>query len=189
MGQIVAAKAESFQGWVTPPEILELVRAVGPIGLDPCTSSGNPTDAVCGCVGSREALAWYGDDLRLSTNDGLGIDWRAEAHDLEEWGHSTLIYVNPPWKEAARWVAKCAAEAAKGCEIIYLGPAATDAKYFHELILPTAERVCLWRGRVAFLDPRTGKRGDRPTGGVMLAYWGPNGDRFEEVFGPRGAVW
>lgn len=163
MGQVVAARGRSNQGWNTPPWLLELVAQVGPIALDPCPSDGGLWDGL--------TSKWFDPDA--------GADERY------------LVYVNPPWRQAARWVAKCAEEAGRtrGGEVIYVGPASTETKYFHDWIMPTADRVCFLRGRVAFVDPATGEVGKSPPCGVMVVYWGPRGDEFEAVFGPRGWVW
>jgi site-specific DNA-methyltransferase (adenine-specific) len=109
--------------WNTPEEVLELVRKVAPIGLDPCS---NPAST----VNAREN--WYSNGL---TNgwDGVG-----------------LVYVNPPYgRELKQWAEKIAAEADRGVEIIALVPARTDTKWFRQMFF-ACTCVCLWKGRITF---------------------------------------
>ncbi len=164
MPQVVKATGASAQTWVTPEWVLDLVRQIGPIGLDPATSAENPT---------RAATTF------TETEDGLKQAWAGRG----------LVFVNCPWRTTYKWAAKCAAEAAKGSEIVLLAPASTETAWFHDSILPNAERICLLRGRVAFVDSVTGVPGTAPPCGVLLAYFGPNGSRFEDVFGTKGWVW
>lgn len=113
------------QDWRTPANVLELVRKVGPIGLDPCASADNPTGAV-----------------NFLTDAGLSVGW---AHE-----HG-LTYVNPPYGRALPlWTAKMAYEASQGAEVIGLVPARTDTRWWHEDIA-TASVICFWRGRLRFV--------------------------------------
>lgn len=113
--------------WNTPSVVLRALAPLGPIGLDPCS---NPTSIVV----ARTAwiLARDGDSLARS------------------WGGHGLVFVNPPYgDELPRWVAKCAAEAASGVELVMLVPARTDTQWWNLAI----ERgtAALWRGRLVFL--------------------------------------
>jgi hypothetical protein len=152
--------------WNTPEEILSLVRQLGPIGLDPCS---NPTSL----VGAR--VAWS-----LETgDDGLAVPWRQALWP----DYVGLVYVNPPYgREIEPWAAKCAAEAAPGCEIVALLPARTDAGWW-QWHITTARAVCFWRGRLRFL----GAESSAPFPSA-LAYWGARVGRFRAVFGPHGWI-
>ncbi len=172
------------QDWRTPPEFLELVRKVGPIALDPCTSDENPCEAQRICTGRADGL------------DGLAADWRALSYE----GRG-LAYVNPPYGNALPyWSSKISDEGMRGCEVISLTPARTDTGWFRKLT--TADQMCFWKGRIKFfsLNPLTGKweRGawnkkkqiwcpNQPAAfPSLVSYWGPHPDRFREVFGPFG---
>lgn len=110
--------------WQTPDSFLELVRQVGSIGLDPCTTEDNPTGA-----------AHYFDEA----DDGL----------VHTWGDMGLIYVNPPYgREIGPWVARMAEEGSMGEEIVALVPARTDTKWFG--YVTTADEICFLRGRLKF---------------------------------------
>ena len=146
------------QDWQTPPEFLELVRRVGPIALDPCTTDENP----CGATNAFFTAEYT----------GLVPDWRAIAD-------GGLIYCNPPYSDMDAWAAKIADEGMRGCEIISLTPARTDTRWFRRMC--TADQMCFWRGRIKFV----GAKAAAPFPS-LVCYWGPRPDRFKEVFGPFG---
>lgn len=176
------------QDWQTPEWFLDLVRSVGPIALDPCTTVLNPSGA-----------------LKYITQEpgscGLSCDWSRG---------SGLAFINPPYgrhlsgpvdpgKEirvngdlvgtGTGWAERIAQD--KG-EWIALVPTRTDATWWHTL-LHASEACLLWRSptrgsRIQFVDPSTGK----PRGGSTLAssvfYCGMRQWRFEEVFEEHGAM-
>jgi len=116
------------QNWQTPPDLLELVRQVGPIVLDPCTSIDNPT----------KAMVFY-----TEADNGLA----------QPWSKSGLNFCNPPYSDVKIWTKKCVAEWTRGCEVMSLIPARTDTAIFHDWIFQTANAVCFLRGRLKFLEP------------------------------------
>jgi len=110
--------------WNTPEEVLELVRKVAPIGLDPCS---NVTSKV------KASAAWL--------SGGLEVDW----------GGFGLVYVNPPYgRELKQWAFKIIAEQNKGTEIIALVPSRTDTQWF-QMLFEQCDRVCFWKGRITFV--------------------------------------
>lgn len=146
--------------WYTPENVLDLVRTVGPIGLDPCAplDKSNPTGARC---------------VYTSEDNGLVRDWRGCG----------LVYVNSPYGRALpAWTEKIAREAAAGCEIIALLPARTDTRWWQEHVV-TAHALCFWRGRLKF----RGAPAPAPFPSA-IAYFGPRRGRFCDVFSPHGWV-
>jgi site-specific DNA-methyltransferase (adenine-specific) len=69
--------------------------------------------------------------------DGLSIPWKDPT------------FVNPPYSDWPRWVKKGVAENAKGKTIIFLLPARTDTRTFHEYIYHKAE-IRFLKGRLKF---------------------------------------
>ena len=109
--------------WNTPEEVLELVRKVAPIGLDPCS---NVTSKV------KASAAWL--------SGGLEVDWSGFG----------LVYVNPPYgRELNEWSRKIVDESQRGVEIIALVPSRTDTKWFQNMF-NHRNLVCLWKGRITF---------------------------------------
>jgi site-specific DNA-methyltransferase (adenine-specific) len=75
-----------------------------------------------------------------STTDGLSINW------------GKRVYVNPPYGKAIRgWLEKALIELEKETEIVvFLLPANTDVKWFHEIVLPKASEIRFIKGRLKF---------------------------------------
>ena len=85
--------------WCTPEKpILERVRGIAPIGLDPCTTQENTTGAA----------RFY-----TAEDDGLKQSWAGEG----------LRFINFPYSQAGLWVAKIVAEA-RTCPHTIVLPAA-----------------------------------------------------------------
>ena len=74
------------------------------------------------------------------TSDGLSINW------------GKRVYVNPPYGKAIRlWLEKALIELKNGTEIVvFLLPAYTDVKWFHEIVLPKASEIRFLKGRLKF---------------------------------------
>lgn len=73
--------------------------------------------------------------------DGLNIDWGGRC------------YINPPYGKAIRgWLEKALSEIEKGnTELaVFLLPAYTDVKWFHEIVLPKAKEIRFIKGRLKF---------------------------------------
>jgi hypothetical protein len=152
--------------WETPDHVLDRVRAIAPIALDPCTEPDNPTGAVRWITAEDEP-------------DGLQAPW----HGMAAGG---LCYVNPPYTRGRGprdWADKIALEAALECEIVTLVPARTDTRAFRALVKGAAV-TCFWRGRITF----RGAPGPAPFPSAFV-YHGWRPERFVEVFADAGLIW
>jgi len=130
--------------WQTPQNILDLVRIVGPIELDPCGGGGSLVDA-------RETYL-------LPLQDGLVLPWG-----------KGLVFCNPPYGTALKhWIKKACGEARGGSEIILLVPSRTDTKWFREA-WAWCSMACLWSGRIRFV----GARDPAPFPSILF-YYGTN---------------
>jgi site-specific DNA-methyltransferase (adenine-specific) len=70
---------------------------------------------------------------------------------LSDWGRTA--YINPPYGKAIRgFLEKALLEIKKGnMEIaVFLLPAYTDVKWFHEIVLPYSEEIRFIKGRLKF---------------------------------------
>lgn len=63
-----------------------------------------------------------------------------------EWGKKN--FVNPPYSEIRKWVDKALKEVQKGKMVVFLVPARTDTKWFHEIL------VCGYRTDFQFIKGR-----------------------------------
>lgn len=152
---LMSSKRDS---WNTPECVLELVRKVGTIALDPC---GND-DSFVGAVRTYTEI-----------DNGLEQTWNTNC--------SGLIYVNPPYgRTIGKWVERCC-RAGYNEEVIALLPARTDARWFYNAWESSA--LCFWRGRLRFL----GAPSSAPFPSVVC-YWGPRKYRFADVFSEVGRV-
>lgn len=116
--------------WETPDCVLDRVRRIGNIELDPCTTAANP-------VGARRFFY-------PPAFDGLEESWSlGSLHGL--------VYVNPPYgRELPWWVAKCVNESRSPADhVVLLVPSRTDTAWFG-LASRHASARCFWRGRLKF---------------------------------------
>ena len=149
----------------TPEDVLDVVRAVGPIVLDPCSTPDNRT----------KATHFY-----TFADDGLSQDWW-------EVTRGGLIFVNPPFSNLKKWVNKFAEESAKGCNIVSLLPGDTSTIWFQEIVWEKASAICYWKGRIEFI--RTSKAfGTGAMQPTAFPFWGPDVDLFEKAFSSHGRV-
>lgn len=89
-----------------------------------------------------------------------------------EWGERNFI--NPPFKGIAKWIAKGWAEAMKGKLAVFLIPARTDTRYWHDYCMKAAE-IRFIKGRLHYDDSKAPApfpscvvvfRGTTPEGGL-----------------------
>lgn len=172
--------------WQTPASFLALVRRVGPIALDPCSTKKNPTEA--------EIYFHTGPGGR----DGLHQPW---ADTVRNCGAHGVVFMNPPYgRELPRWMEKARLEARLGCEVIALVPARTDTEWFQEAA-PGADKLLAYKGRIKFLNadplaPSPNHMWSKKAGAWVptasaafpsaVFYWGKRERVFESVFAPYG---
>lgn len=200
--------------WQTPDPVLELVRAVAPIGLDPCGAPSNPTKArffYAPGGASTGAAGWLGPDgLRCANwtdvepfpqsalmqsfwNPRYGAFLSGEVEpDREVWrknkaGERVHVGTGTGW--AAKWADFPVATSAGKTLLV---PVRTETAWWKRCFY-ASRLVLLWSSptlgvRIAFVDPRTGK----PVSGSNLAstvfYDGPDPARFAAVFAPHGTL-
>jgi hypothetical protein len=129
--------------WLTPPEI---VRALGPFDLDPCSPVARPWDT---------ATAHYN-----VKDDGLAQPWRGR------------VWLNPPFGlQAIKWLRRLVAHG-NGIALI---PARTETRMFYGCVWDVADAICFVRGRPHFhyVD---GTRAKANSGApiCLIAYGGTN---------------
>lgn len=129
--------------FLTPPIIAEALDEFGGVGLDPCS---NPW----ALVKARRRI-WLPDDWRryyaqkpvtrlaITWADGLAVPWGAQG----------LVFVNPPYGNAAPWVARGATE---GDEVIQLVQVDTSTHLWHQIVFPQYSRILFWEGRLTYWE-------------------------------------
>jgi ParB family chromosome partitioning protein len=151
--------------WCTPKEYIELARAVlGTIDLDPATN-----------VKAQETI--QATKFYTEGDDGLQYEWHGR------------VWLNPPYAQPliAEFVSKLCQELRSGrvTAAILLTHNCTDTSWFHEII-GVADLICFTQGRIKFYEP-SGEVGANPTQGQAFSYFGPEAQRFEDVFCLIGA--
>ena len=157
-----SVKAHATEHLRTPDVVLERVRGLGEIGLDPCGAPGSSVWA---------RLEWHGAEYELE--DGL----------VRDWGGHGLVYCFPPPRDAARWAEKISREAAAGVEIVGLLASRTNEGWLHDHVFATAAAVCYWRGPLCCV----GEKRRRPEA-RLVAYWGPRVVEFRDAFASAGVI-
>lgn len=74
--------------------------------------------------------------------DGLQIEWKERN------------FVNPPFRDVAKWIAKGYEESVKGKLVVFLVASRTDTRWFHDYVLPHAKEIRFIKGRLLFGDPK-----------------------------------
>lgn len=161
MDRLAPLMSSAKDDWQTPDCVLDRVRMIAPIGLDPCTAEDNP-------VGAR----WF----YTPEDDGLSKSWWTKVENHE------LIYVNPPYgRGIGAWVDKCREAAKVYDRVVALLPARTDTKWFPW----DADAICFWRGRLKF----RGAPAPAPFPSAVV-WWhrGYSRQPFIDAFGDAGKV-
>jgi phage N-6-adenine-methyltransferase len=153
----------------TPQHVLDVVRKFGPIVLDPCTTSDNPTGAAKFCT---------------IDDDGLSQTW----NDLAPPG--SLIWVNPPYSRGMlrRWINACHAWGAfSDRHVMALIPSDLGSAA-GQLAADTAYGLCFVRGRLKFGTPdgQCSAGAKQPS---VIVYWGNHASKFSVVFAQLGVTW
>lgn len=124
--------------WLTP---IEIITALGDFDLDPCSPINRPWDT---------AAQHY-----TIADDGLRQQW------------SGRVWLNPPYSQAATWLARLANHG-HGTALIF---ARTETRVWFGHVWPKASGLLFIRGRLHFHYP-TGKRASANSGApsVLVAY-------------------
>jgi ParB family chromosome partitioning protein len=169
----MVTRAKSLTGeieWYTPRKYLDLAIAVmGSIDLDPASSELAQNHVKAGRFFTID-------------DDGLKQPWHGN------------VFLNPPYampfvrEFTAKMVESFASKSiAQG---ILLVNNATDTEWF-SLASAACSAVCLTRGRISFLEVSDGEIVPKasPVNGQAFFYFGPDVERFAEVFSAIGNVW
>ena len=95
------------------------------------------------------------------TFNGLQIPWKDRN------------FVNPPYRDVAKWIKKGVGETKLGKLVVFLVAARTDAPWFHEYVLPYAKEIRFIKGRLRF----SGHKGPAPFPSMIIVF---NGVNFQE---------
>lgn len=115
------------QDWITPDEIYNPLNDEFHFTLDVCASQDNTR---CERFFSEQ-------------DDGLAQEWRG------------VCWMNPPFKNKAKWIKKAYQSSIEGATVVCLIPARTNTNWFHDYCLKYGE-VRFVRGRPKFKGAKHG---------------------------------
>lgn len=137
--------------WRTPPALFACLNAEFCFQLD---AAAAPHNALC-----RKFIT--------AEQNTLETPW---AYYLSIPGY---VWLNPPYSDITPFVKKAAAESANQIGTVMLVPADTSVGWFKEAILTASEVRFITAGRLAFINPVTGKPVSGNNKGSMLIIWHP----------------
>lgn len=165
-GNILVGKFTGDDENYTPPEFLELVRAVlGEIDLDPAS---NPF-----AQKTVKAKRYFDEE-----KNGLAQEW------------SGRVFLNPPYSNPLigqfikKLIEECRSERVP--QAILLTNDNTDTEWF-QMAGSTCKAFCLRNGRISFYKS-DGVTRTSPTNGQTVFFFGKDGARFQKVFAPSGLI-
>lgn len=165
----INTRLSSFSGdneWYTPARYVDMAREVmGTIDTDPAS---NPT-----AQRTVRATTYY-----TAETNGLDKDWYGK------------VWMNPPYSnpEVQQFAEKVIAEYQSGrvTEAVVLTNNSADTGW-HRAMQDACTRMCTTTGRIRFESPT--RQGNSPAMGQSFFYFGPNPEKFKEVFSTIGNVW
>lgn len=159
------ASGTGMEDWHTPPEYLDLVRAVlGEIDLDPSSTL-------------KAQKRVQAKQFFTPEDNGLDHEWHGR------------IYMNPPYMQPwiAQFISKLVREFTNGrtTEAIALTHNYTDTSWFHEAA-GNCNAICFTKGRVKFISANDEIAA--PTQGQAFFYFGKKPLTFAQQFNQIGFV-
>ncbi|WGL85436.1 phage N-6-adenine-methyltransferase [Enterobacter hormaechei] len=137
--------------WRTPPALFASLNAEFCFQLD---AAAAPHNALC-----RKFIT-----AEQNTLETLWVDY------LNVPGY---VWLNPPYSDITPFVKKAAAESANQIGTVMLVPADTSVGWFKEAIQTASEVRFITAGRLAFINPVTGKPVSGNSKGSILIIWRP----------------
>lgn len=137
--------------WRTPPALFASLDAEFCFQFD---AAAAPHNALC-----RKFITAEQNTLQTPWADYLSIPG--------------YVWLNPPYSDITPFVKKAAAESANQIGTVMLVPADTSVGWFNEAIQTASEVRFITAGRLAFINPVTGKPVSGNNKGSMLIIWRP----------------
>ncbi|QLU81227.1 phage N-6-adenine-methyltransferase [Enterobacter hormaechei] len=137
--------------WRTPPALFASLDAEFCFQLD---AAAAPHNALC-----RKFITAEQNTLETPWSDYLNVPG--------------YIWLNPPYSDITPFVKKAAAESSNQIGTVMLVPADTLVGWFKEAIQTASEVRFITAGRLAFINPVTGKPVSGNNKGSMLIIWRP----------------
>ncbi|TKU44056.1 phage N-6-adenine-methyltransferase [Citrobacter sp. wls716] len=137
--------------WRTPPALFAALDAEFCFQLD---AAASPHNTLC-----RKFITAEQNTLETPWDDYLNVPG--------------YVWMNPPYSDITPFVKKAAAESANQIGTVMLVPADTSVGWFKEAIHTASEVRFITAGRLAFINPVTGKPVSGNNKGSLLLIWKP----------------
>nr|WP_320158497.1 phage N-6-adenine-methyltransferase [Klebsiella aerogenes] len=137
--------------WRTPPALFAALDAEFCFQLD---AAAAPHNALC-----RKFITAEQNTLETPWADYLNVPG--------------YVWLNPPYSDITPFVKKAAVESSNQIGTVMLVPADTSVGWFKEAIQTASEVRFITAGRLAFINPVTGKPVSGNNKGSMLIIWHP----------------
>lgn len=154
------------KSWTTPAFVLDRVRLIAPIGLDPADNEASLTNPRV--------------SLRLPDNDGLAVSWKSLLLPGEQ------VFVNWPYGTAENkvWSNKAAIEAQSGVEMTCLVAVRTSENWWDTMLAAGPTAFGFFHKRLRFSNAK-----HSATFSSVVMYFGDHLARFNEAFKDVCAIW
>ncbi len=143
--------ADQHDLWRTPPALFASLDAEFCFQLD---AAAAPHNALC-----RKFITAEQNTLETPWTDYMSIPG--------------YVWLNPPYSDITPFVKKAAAESTNQIGTVMLVPADTSVGWFKEAIQTASEVRFITAGRLAFINPVTGKPVSGNSKGSILIIWRP----------------
>ena len=152
-----AIHSSARHNWETPEDLMAELRLTFDFELDVAASLKN-----------AKADRWFS-----SEDNGLMRSWKTSEN--------TWAWCNPPYgRDIGLWFKKAASEASQGARVVLLAFACTDTKWF-EFAWANCTSIVFLTGRIRFIDPETGERGNAAPKGSALYIFDGTDDGYQGV--------
>lgn len=123
---------------------------------------------------------FYFDAAATAKNTKCPMYYSSKENALENTWDFGTVFCNPPYGRGLdKWIRKGAFEAKQNRQrVVFLVPARTDTKWYHEIVLQEARQIIFVKGRIQFTMP--GKKKNSATFPSMVIVF----DGIEHPTGP-----
>lgn len=183
--------------WQTPEDVLDLVRLVGPIVLDPCSALSNPTAALMFYARRSPPSTplmvrggvWMGQDGLAAILPTIGLSFWNPPYGRHLGGaidpFAEIVHKGEVIGHGTGWGLKWAQHDG---ERIALVPNRTETDWWGTMS-DACDLLCFPDHRIPFVNPDTGEVGKQPNHGSTFFYAGPQPEVFRHVFEAIGRVY
>jgi len=169
--------------WQTPEWLTNgIAEAIGGFDLDPCAG---PETRIADTNWSIQRGEDH--DERGSSQSTPNVEFGVDGLDRDWFGD---VWVNPPFSEKEDWLREATFQHGFPDEgpdrVFVLTPDSTDVKSWFHGYCTMADYVWFSKGRVKFIDPKTGEPAGSPSFGTAISVFGEIEPPLREWFHSKG---